>query len=60
MMRDAASEASAIPAEDEGLHGYKLVARSSLDVQEIDVQATLDRETMKAVLADLLEATVAA
>ena len=60
MMRDAASEAGAGPAEQEGLHSYKLVARSSLDVQEIDVRATLDRETMKAVLADLLEASIAA
>ena len=59
MMRDDASEAGAGPTE-EGLHSYKLVARSSLDVQELDVRATLDRETMKAVLADLLEATVAA
>ncbi len=59
MMRDAASE-DGVALVEEGLHSYKLVARSSLDVQEINVRATLDRETMKAVLADLLEATVAA
>ena len=59
MMRDAASE-DGTGSDEEGLRSYKLVARSSLDVQEIDVQATLDRDTMKAVLADLLEASVAA
>jgi uncharacterized UPF0146 family protein len=63
MMREGSSEDGMSSEEgmstEEGLRVYKLVARNSMDVQEVDVQTTLDRETLKYVLADLLDPSVA-
>ena len=63
MMREGSSDEAMTSEEgmslEEGVRVYKLVARNSLDVQEIDVQTTLDRDTLKSVLADLLDTSVA-
>ena len=64
MMREGSAEDGVSSGDgvtpEQGLRLYKLVARNAMDVQEIDVQTTLDRDTLKSALADLLETSVTA
>ena len=57
MMRAEADDEVKGGSHDEPM-SYMLAARNELDVQEIEVVASLGREEMKEVLAEMLAASI--